>query len=68
MKIRYPEVVNPGGGEWLDGQVYSIQSDRHFRFKGSLKCCEPSVANQSLPSFLVLSHLTAFALAINQYL
>ena len=28
MKIRYPEVVNPGGGEWLDGQVYSIQSVR----------------------------------------
>ena len=28
MKIRYPEVVNPGGREWLDGQVYSIQSVR----------------------------------------
>lgn len=38
MKIRYPEVGNPGGGEWLDGQVYSIQSVRQtLQVKSSLK-------------------------------
>lgn len=38
IKIRDPEVMDHGGEEWLDGQAYSIYSDRYFWFKGSFQC------------------------------